>query len=200
MKRINERAKRMAIAGCVGTCAAMLMLSLANCAATPPKVSSEYNAEVSIAKFKTFAILQPSASGTASDPGAAMRLTQPAMQAVRDSLTAKGYIETPREKADFVVRVRGQSVTNVEVTDWGYHSYPYGVRRPGWGYSPGFSQVDVRQTTDRTLVIEIYDSASKNEAWVGWAKYSGNSPIEPEQLREAIRHVLTEFPPGGASR
>ena len=200
MNWINERAKRIAMAGGSGTCAAMLMLSLANCASTPPRVSSEYNAEVNIANYKTFAVLQPSASGTAADPGAAMRLTQPAMQAVRDSMTAKGFTEAPREKADFVVRVRGQSVTNVEVTDWGYHSYPYGVRRAGWGYSPGFSQVDVRQTTDRTLIVEIYDNASKNEAWVGWANYSGNSPIEPEALKEAIRNVLARFPPEGANQ
>lgn len=56
---------------------------------------------------------------------------------VRDGLTAKGFTEAPREKADFVVRARGQSVSNLEITDLGYRSYPYGVRRQGWGYSPG---------------------------------------------------------------
>src|SRR5271168_1595631 len=110
MKWINERAKRIAIAGCIGVSAAGVMLSVANCASTPPRVQSEYNAEVNFAKYRTFAVLQPGASGVSTDPGAAMRLTQPAMQAVRDAMTAKGFTEASREKADFVVRVRGQSV------------------------------------------------------------------------------------------
>ena len=196
MNRTLERARRVAVAAAIGACAAAVGFSLTSCASGPAKVESEHNMEVNFAKYKTFAVLQPSASGPATDPGAAVRLTQPAMQAVRDSMTAKGFTETSRDKADFVIRVRGQSVTNVEVTDWGYRSYPYGVRRPGWGYSPGFSPVDVRQTTDRTLIVEIYDNASKNEAWVGWSKFSGSNPIEPDQLKDAIRNVLARFPPG----
>ena len=200
MKWLNERVKRIAIAGCVSVSAAGVMLSVANCASTPPKVQSEHNAEVNFSKYRTFAVLQPSGSGPGTDPGAVMRLTQPAVQAVRDGLTAKGFTEAPREKADFVVRVRGQSVSNVEITDLGYRTYPYGVRRPGWGYSPGFSQVDVRQTTDRTLIVEIFDNATRNEVWVGWSKYSGSSPIEPDQLKDAIRGVLSQFPPGGVTQ
>lgn len=196
MNRILERARRMAVMAALGACAAAAGSGLTGCATGPAKVESEHNVSVDFAKYKTFAVLQPSASGPATDPGAAVRLTQPAMQGVRDALTAKGFTEATRDKADFVVRVRGQSVTNVEVTDWGYRTYPYGVRRPGWGYSPGFSPVDVRQTTDRTLIVEIYDNASKNEAWVGWSKFSGSSTIEPDQLKDAIRNVLANFPPG----
>jgi len=140
------------------------LLGFSGCAATPPKVQSEHNNAFNFASYRTFAVLDPRASGSGTDPGAAMRMTQPAMQAVHEAMTTNGVTEVPRERADCVVRVRGQSVTNVEVTDWGYTSYPYGVRRSGWGYSRGYRDIDVRQTTALTLIVEIYDNASKKEA------------------------------------
>lgn len=173
---------------------ASFVLGLAACATQPAKVKYEYNSNVNLAAYKTFAVLSPSASGPVSDPGVVLRLTQPAKDAVREALMAKGLTEAPRQEADCVVRVRGQSIKSVEVSDWGYTAYPYGVRRPGWGYSSGFNPVNVRETTSRTLIVEIFDSASKNEAWVGWSNYSGSGTTDPDKLKAAIQNILARFP------
>jgi Domain of unknown function (DUF4136) len=199
VNKFNTSMRPLELARCLGACAVALVLGLSGCAAIPPKVQSEYNSSVNFATYKTFAVLEPRASGSATDPGAALRMTQPAMQAVREAMAAKGLTEAPREKADCVVRVRGQSVSNIEVTQWGYTSYPYGVRRAGWGYSRGFSDVDVRQTTEHTLIVEIYDNASKNEAWVGWSKLSGNNPEDSQKLQDSIRNILASFRSGAAT-
>ena len=200
MNSIKKRTNQLMAARSLCACAGALMLALSGCATTPPKVQSEHNNAVNFASYRTFAVLEPRASGSGTDPGAGMRMTQSAMQAVREAMTAKGLSEAPRERADCVMRVRGQSVTNVEVTDWGYRSYPYGVRRAGWGYSRGYRDIDVRQTTALTLIVEIYDNASKSEAWVGWSEHSGNSQMEPDKLREAIRNILADFPPSGTGQ
>ena len=190
---------RVALLRCLGACLAAVTLGLVGCATTP-KVQSEHDNSAKFARYKTIAVLEPRASGSATDPGTVMRLTQPALQAVREAMTAKGLTEAPREKADCAVRVVGQSVSSVQVTDWGYNSYPYGVRRAGWGYSPGYSNIDVREITERTLSVEIFDNASKNQVWVGWSQHSGSGQVDPEKLKEAIRNVLAQFPPGAMSQ
>ena len=148
----------------LGRCALALSLALTACAAGPPKIQSEHDGSVNFAAYKTFAILRPHASGSAVDPGTVVRLTEPAMDAVREAMTAKGMTEAVVEKADCAVRVTGKSVEKVEVTDWGYTAYPYGGYRAGWVYGPGpygGSNVDVRQVTERTLIVELYDNASR---------------------------------------
>ena len=178
-------------------------LALAACATAPPKIQSEHDGSVNFAAYKTFAILRPRASGSAVDPGTAMRLTEPAMDAVRESMTAKGMTEATVEKADCAVRVSGQSMEKVEVTDWGYTAYPYGAYRAGWVYGPGAyggSAVDVRQVTERKLIVEIYDNASRKEAWVGWSEHTGDAKVEPDKLKEAIHNILAAFPPAPSGK
>ena len=198
MKKFKEPSRPVTIGRLLNAWAAVVALALTGCATTP-KVQSEHDLSANFAGYKTFAVLEPQASGSAIDPGTRMRLTQPAMDAVREVLTAKGMTEVPREKADFVVRVRGQSVSSVQVTDWGYTSFPYGSRRAGWGYSPGYRGLDVRETTERTLAVEIFDNASRKEVWVGWSRHSGGGPVDPTKLKEAIRNVLATFPPGATA-
>jgi hypothetical protein len=205
MKAIDERIGQMTgtARNRLGASAVALAVLLAACAAGPPKIQSEHDSAVNLAAYKTFAILRPRASGNAVDPGTVVRLTEPAMDAVREAMTAKGMTEATVEKADCAVRVSGKSVEKVEVTDWGYTAYPYGAYRAGWVYGPGpygASTVDVRQVTERTLIVEIFDNASRKEAWVGWSEHSGGGKVEPEKLKEAIRNILATFPPGAAGK
>ncbi len=205
MKAVDEGIGRMmATAGNrLGASALALALALTACATSPPKIQSEHDASVNFAAYRTFAILRPRATGNAVDPGTAVRLTEPAMDAVREAMTAKGMTEATVEKADCAVRVSGKSVEKVEVTDWGYTAYPYGAYRAGWVYGPGpygGRNVDVRQVTERTLIVEIYDNASRKEAWVGWSEHSGGGKVEPEKLKEAIRNILATFPPAATAK
>jgi hypothetical protein len=205
MKTIDEQFRRMMATARSRLSASAFALGvvLAACAAGPPRIQSEHDSTVSLAAYRTFAILRPRASGNAVDPGTVVRLTEPAMDAVREAMTAKGMTEATLEKADCAVRVSGKSVEKVEVTDWGYTAYPYGAYRAGWVHGPGpygGSAVDVRQVTERTLIVEIYDNASRKEAWVGWSEHSGSGKVEPEKLKEAIRNILATFPPGAGGK
>lgn len=202
MPRVDKQRARVATRRLLGACAIAIAAGLTGCSTTP-KVYSESNTAVNFGAYKTFAVLAPRASGSGIDPGAALRLTQPIQQTVREVLTAKGMTETAREQADFAVTVRGESVPKVEVTDWGYTSYPYGVSRAGWnhyggyGYGgyPGYGGVQVTNTDERRLIIEIFDNASRQEAWVGWMERTGGA-VETEKLLEGVRLILGGFPPG----
>jgi hypothetical protein len=196
MNAINRQSTRRWAVRSVGASTLALLLLLSACETTP-KVQTEHDGAVNFASYKTFAILKPRAKGSV-DPGALLRLSGPAQDAVREAMTAKGLTEAPIEKADCAVLVKGESIEKVEVTDWGYTGYPYGAYRAGWVYGPygyGAGGVDVRNVTERTLIVEIYDTASRKEAWVGWSQHSGSGKVEPEKLKEAIRNVLAGFPP-----
>ena len=189
----------------LAACAVALVAGLTGCSTTP-KVYSDYNTAVNFKAYKTFAVLAPRASGGGMDPGAAVRLAQPVQQTVREALTAKGMTEVAREQADFAVTVRGEAIPKIEVTDMGYtaYPYPYGASRAGWahygayggygGYGGYNSGVSVQNTTERKLIIEIFDNASRQEAWVGWMERTGGS-VETEKVLEGVRLILGGFPP-----
>jgi hypothetical protein len=191
----------------LAACAIAVVAALTGCTTTP-KVYSDSNSAVNFGAFKTFAVLTPKATGGGIDPGVAMRLSQPIQQTVREVLTAKGMSEVAREQANFVVSVRGESVPKVEVTDMGYTAYPYGVSRAGWnhyggygygGYA-GYNAVQVNNTNDRRLIVEIFDNASKQEAWVGWIERTSSAPVDTEKVLEGLRLILGGFPPGSQAQ
>ena len=210
MHRIDAQSGKTSMRRLLAVCALAVAGALTGCSTTP-KIYSDSNAAVNFGAYKTFAVLAPRASGSGIDPGAAMRLTQPIQQTVREVLTSKGMTEAAREQADFAVSVRGESVPKIEVTDMGYTAYPYGVSRAGWnhyggygyggygGYG-GYNGVQVTNTNDRRLIVEIFDNASKQEAWVGWMERTSSAAVDTDKLLEGLRLILAGFPPGASAR
>lgn len=175
-------------------CAVLATASLTGCATA--KVHSEHDASVDFSSYKTFAVLPISTVGPGVEPGAIIRIAEPAEQAIRDSLNAKGLTEAARGMADFAVLIRGESLPRIEVSDWGYTAYPvYGMRRRGWVYYGSYPAAEVTAMKDQKLILEIYDNASHKQAWVGWIQRSGNGSVEPESIRQGINKILQGFPP-----
>jgi hypothetical protein len=168
----------------------ILILLAAGCR-TVPRVDSQAKPGTDFAKYHTFCVL-PLESSPISDPGMALRLSDVAVQAVKDGLWANGLEIKPREEADLAVAMRGQSVPKVQVTDWGYLPVYYS----GQGYYHGaYRDIDVRTYEERTLVLEIYDNHSKEMVWAGWATAPGSGKVKAEDFQEAIRRILVRFPP-----
>jgi len=54
----------------------------------------------------------------------------------------------------------------------------------------------VRNVTDGTLVIDIYDAKTKQPVWHGTAtKQVGSKTVSQEELDQAVAAVLANFPP-----
>ena|ERR1041384_6801516 len=194
MNAVNLQTAKAIVVRLLGALALVLTVGLTGCSTVPP-VRTAHDSTVDFSRYKSFAVLSFFA-GPRVSPGAALNLAQTAEQAARDALTAKGKTEAPREKADFAVNLRGESLPRVEITDWGYTAYPVGVRRRGWVYYGGYRDLDVRTTEDRKLIVEIYDNASHKQVWVGSMERSGVvGTIEPPVVREAVLKILEGFPP-----
>lgn len=170
---------------------AIALVLISGCTSAP-RVTVESKPGVDLSRYRTFALMPLPKPPTTSDPGARVRLSDPARRAVVDGLTAKGYSEAPGGSASFSVNLRGQSLPKVEVTDLGFH-YPvytrYGqvnvVRNPS---------TSVNTYEERTLSIEVYDGKSKDEVWVGWLSQRGQAPVSDEALTNAIHNILLKFP------
>lgn len=176
---------------------AFLLLSLHGCA-TGPKIQNELNPEVQIQDFSTFALLPLPQRIPGASPGTILRYGKTAQDAVKESLTAKGYTEASIEEADFSINIKATIVPKVNVTNWGfdygYYSRP-GYRGGFYPYGSMGSSVDVDSYEEGTLILEAFDSKTKALAWVGWASSRKSSkPMEHEALKLLIDSILATYP------
>ncbi len=170
-------------------CGAALLLG-AGCAAP---VKTDYKAGTNFSQYRTFALMPLPQQAPPEDPGLMVRLAQPARDAVVAELTAKGLTQAAAGEADLAVNLKGHSLPQVEVRQYGY-TYPM-VTRYGMVTVVENPYTTVSSYTERTLIIELLDTRAKELVWVGWTKKESSSPVTPAMLQEAIRRILTKFPP-----
>jgi len=170
------------------TITALLAPIALNACATGPQVSFDADPSVSFANYRTYGW-----SYTAA-PAGVNPLT---INRIRDSidryLTGRGYSQGG--SADFTVAFTVGARNRVEVTDFGGYGGFYRPYWGGWGaYGP--RDIDVRNVTDGTLVIDIYDAKTKQPIWHGTATQQvGSKSVTQEQIDQAVAAVLANFPP-----
>ena len=116
------------------------------------------------------------------------------------SLSARGY--TQAQQGDFAITFTIDERDRIHADDWGYGWGGYGWGGWGWGgwgccYGGwGYPNVDIYTTTQRSIVIDIYDAQTRAPAWHGVVKresYSGR--VDYSRLDRAVDAVLAKFPP-----
>ena len=112
-------------------------------------------------------------------------------RAVTSQLEARGHKQDDANPT-FVVAYHLGSEDKVSVTDWGYR---YG---PGpWGYYG--HDIDVRQYTQGTLVLDFIDASTKQLFWRGEASKAIDQNASQEEvdqvINEAVAGLLKNWPP-----
>ncbi len=75
---------------------------------------------------------------------------------------------------------------------WGWGGWGWGGYG-GWGYP--YSSIDVHNYTERSLVIDIYDTRTNQPVWHGVAKKNAyTDDVNYAKLDETIAAVLGRFP------
>ena len=166
-------------------------LLLAGCATTPT-IRTDFDQTVDFSRFHSFSWVF-----TATPQGMNPLLFQRVRDSIDQSLRQRF---TPATPGDFAVAFTLGRRDTVQITDFG----PYGgfYRDWGWGWGPGrSSNLDVRTVTNGTLVIDIYDTATRRPVWHGIASQQINPDRPPSQAQidAAIAQVLSRFPPNGGS-
>lgn len=168
-------------------------LAVGGCA-TGPTIRTDFDQTADFSRFRTF-------SWVFTAPP--QNMNPMLFQRVRDSIDRTLQQRfTPATPGDFAIAFTLGRRDTVQITDLGpygpfFHRWDRGWgSRPGWR-SAGQRRVDVRNVTDGTLVIDIYDTATRRPVWHGIAtqQISPSRPPSQAQIDAAIAEVLSRFPP-----
>lgn len=183
---------------------AVASLALTGCTSTG-RISTDFDKSQSFAQYQTFAW-----AGERPMIVLGNRLVPPRVQvevadAIKEDLTAKGYRYTQNlQEADFAVSFTigtRDGLDVIEVPDYFWQSRA----RWAWGgaywpqvHSAPMMRPQVREYTEGTLAIDIYDVERRAPVWHGVgtrnlsrAELQGRS----NQATDAVRAILGGFPP-----
>ncbi|WP_380874519.1 hypothetical protein ACFB49_48490 [Sphingomonas sp. DBB INV C78] len=163
------------------------LVALAACESTP-RINYDSDPAADFSQYRTYTWIF-----TGVPQGMNPLLFQRVKASIDRSLAARGYTQTAQ--ADFAVAFTVGARDRVEVTDYG----SYGAFYPRFGYGYGWGgnrDVDVRNVTDGTLVIDIYDTRTRKPVWHGTAtkEINRNKP-DPTLVDTAVDATLANFPP-----
>lgn len=177
------------------TALAAALLLVAGCASRPPH---EYDSSADFAGLETFQWLEPQYG----DEGVSVShpvlqsplLGQRVRRATVAALEAKGY-RAVEENPDFLVTFH-TAESESQQRHGGYVQLGYGRYSPRWG-SAVLLDMTPRTFQEGTLIIDIVDAETEDLIWRGWRDaYLNQRNFQDERINEAVRFVLSAFPPG----
>lgn len=179
-------------------------LMLAGCASTG-RISVDYDQSQNFSEYQTFAWAGERPMTVIGDRYVSPMVQTQIADAIKSDLTAKGYRYTEQlNSADFAVSftVGTRDGTDlIQVPDYFAQTrsrWAWGnVYWPGPGF-PTLNRTEVREYTEGTLAIDIYDVAKRAPVWHS----AGTRNLTRAELRgeannssEAITAILSGFPP-----
>jgi len=180
----------------IRTLAVAAALSLVGAGAFAQDIKVDYDKAADFTKYKTFAIKL----GTSwNNPLSEKRV----LAEIQQGLTEKGWTATTDDaKADAVVVLHGATEKQKSLNTFysgGYGGYGW---RGGWGGGMSSSTTTVDEYTVGTLVVDIFDSKSKQLVYRGTAtdELSNKPEKNAKKLAKASDKLFKDFPPGSAKK
>jgi len=179
-------------------------LALAGCATTP-RISTDFDASQDFSGYQTFAWADESPMAVFGARMVPPTLEPKIADAIRADLTAKGYRFIDNvARADFAVSftVGTRDGTDIiETPDYFWTnrmSWNWGVGYYPSAYMPPITRTEVREYTEGTLAIDIYDVSRRSPVWHG----AGTRNLSRAELNgetghagEGVAQILADFPP-----
>jgi hypothetical protein len=176
---------------------------LAGCASTPPVIDFDPSADFT--QYKTFAFIGEHPLMRAEGAETASPLLEGRLvQTTEDALAAKGLTRIEdAELADITIAftVGGRDKIQVNSYPEPYRPYYGGGYRGGWGvpyYGVGTStSTSVKQYTEGTLAIDVYEVATHKPVWHGKATKRITKKMQEnpqETVVEIVNNILASFP------
>lgn len=167
--------------------AAAALLMVVSCASM--RVGSNRHPQADFSSYQDFAWMaeDPQAGAGAQISALTMRNIREAVEA---ELAARGYRQVEAGNADFLVSFtvgrRDRTVTSTQ-------TIPYRDQGPrDWSWL----DVDVQTYQEGTLSIDIFDGASRQPVWHGWARKTITDADEADPgpvIRRAVARILKKM-------
>ncbi|HEY1143732.1 MAG TPA: DUF4136 domain-containing protein [Sphingomicrobium sp.] len=165
-----------------------------------PRVNVDYDATANFHQYRTYSWVD-----TPVPQGMNPLMFARVRASIDRSLAARGYTQAATSP-DFSIAFTIGARDRLKVYDygpdypgwgwgrWGWGGWGWG----GWGWSgwPGYSNVDVDQYTERSVIIDIYDGPTKRPIWHGEAANNEYyDRVDYAKLDRAVDAALANFPP-----
>ncbi|QLC66718.1 DUF4136 domain-containing protein [Flavobacterium sp. LPB0248] len=180
----------------------VLFLGLFYSCSPTVKVTTDYDHAANFSEYKTFAVYDLKAQQGQVNQLNVDRVAK----AIRNEMLAKGFTESsnPDLKVNAVSILKNKTSVSANTDFYGYG----GMYRP-YGYWGGGAMMGGANTTfntydyvDGSLVIDIVSTKTDKLVWQGIGNAEIDSrPDNPEQfINDAIKKILTGFPPGAVKK
>ncbi|WDF63626.1 DUF4136 domain-containing protein [Flavobacterium sp. KACC 22763] len=180
----------------------ILFLGLFYSCSPTVKVTTDYDHSANFSEYKTFAVYDLKAQQGQVNQLNVDRVAK----AIRNEMLAKGFTESsnPDLKVNAVSILKNKTSVSANTDFYGYG----GMYRP-YGYWGGGAMMGGANTTfntydyvDGSLVIDIVSTKTDKLVWQGIGNAEIDSrPDNPEQfINDAIKKILTGFPPGAVKK
>ena len=140
------------------------ILALITACTSAPKISTDYDPQYDFASVKTYFLVE---HNLANQAGAGTSLSdQRATREITAEMKRRGISPASVEEADIILTFHIVAKDRTKVTSYN-NSYGYSRYGYGRGGYYGGNQVDVRQYTEGTLLVDLVDPKEKRIVWRG---------------------------------
>jgi hypothetical protein len=173
-----------------------VLVVLAGCAASPG-VETDYDPAWKYDGYRNFAFVsdKPLIVGVVVPVNPA--LEKSLMAATRRALEDQGYRFTNRSEADFAVGFMLGTRPDIKVAN--FPGDEDEIIQGGWTWGgPRREDIDVRDTTEGLLSIDVFDVATRKGVWHGWTAQAitDSDRLDPSgTINVVVRRILEGFPP-----
>ena len=166
---------------------------LAGCSTTP-RVAVDFDPNYNFSAVKTYALVDYTQDDAAGEPGTTL-VEQRIAEAIQRNMSTRGIKAVDQGQADLVVSftvvTKDKTRINTYNTNYGFYGY-----RRGFPYGYG-TEVDVRNYTEGTLIIDLVQPGEKRIVWRGAssAVLRDRSPEERRELIDShVNAIMAEMP------
>jgi len=175
----------------------ILLACFAAVACVTMSAGSDYYAAADFSEYRSYAwmaaspLIQSRSNRVEVSPLHVRRIRE----AIERAMAAKGFeLAATRDAADFAISFTVGARDMIEIDD-----YPLVYRRRWrWGPPYFYPNVDVAMYTEGMLAIDVFDNATREPVWHGWARKRivGADVRDPESaIDAAVAAILADFPP-----
>jgi hypothetical protein len=180
----------------------LLFLGLIYSCSPTVKVTTDYDHAANFSEYKTFAVYDLKAQQGQVNQLNVDRVAK----AIRNEMLAKGFTESsnPDLKVNAVSILKNKTQVTADSNFYGYGGMyrPYGYWGGGAMMGGGSTTFNTYDYVDGSLVIDIVSTKTDKLVWQGIGNAEIDSkPDNPEQfINDAIKKILTGFPPGAVKK
>ena len=180
----------------------VLFLGLFYSCSPTVKVTTDYDHSANFSEYKTFAVYDLKAQQGQVNQLNVDRVAK----AIRNEMLAKGFTESsnPDLKVNAVSILKNKTQVTADSNFYGYGGMyrPYGYWGGGAMMGGGSTTFNTYDYVDGSLVIDIVSTKTGKLVWQGIGNAEIDSkPDNPEQfINDAIKKILTGFPPGAVKK